>query len=213
MGREFIQAFNKWAVDYDRSVAGGLPEYHEVFQNYPEILEAVAGQARGTVLEFGVGTGNLTGKLLEKGLEVYGIEPSQKMREKAKEKLPNINLSDGDFIDFTPPDVPINSIVSSYAFHHLNHQEKSVALEKYRTLLTPQGRIVFADTLFGSEMERKRIELEAKRKGYYNLLKDLRTEYYPLRKELYEMFRMNHFVPYFKQMNEFVWMILAIKED
>ena len=52
------------------------------------------------MLEFGVGTGNLTARLLKAGLKVTGIEPSPAMREKAIAKLETTDIVDGDFLDF-----------------------------------------------------------------------------------------------------------------
>ncbi|MFT8318325.1 MAG: methyltransferase domain-containing protein [Sporolactobacillus sp.] len=212
MGREFIEGFEKWAEDYDQTVAGQSREYKEVFEHYPEILEQVASQARGVVLEFGPGTGNLTAKLIEKGLTVYGIEPSVNMRKKAREKIPGIQLSDGDFLDFPQPKQPIDTIVSSFAFHHLTDQEKRQALSIYFPLLSKHGRIVFADTLFDNAFEKQKIQKWARKQGYSHLLHDLQTEYYSLRTDLYQAFRNYHFVPYFKQLNRFVWLIVADKE-
>ncbi len=50
-----------------------------------DILEDVVNKSFGNVLEFGVGTGNLTNKLLLAGRTVYGIEPSREMRMIARE--------------------------------------------------------------------------------------------------------------------------------
>ncbi|MFT8310025.1 MAG: class I SAM-dependent methyltransferase [Sporolactobacillus sp.] len=213
MGREFIHTFEDWADDYDRSVSGGDLEYQEVFKDYDRILEEVAEHARGSVLEFGVGTGNLTQKLIKRGLDVSGIEPSEKMRQKAIEKIPQLNVSDGDFLDFPIPNHTINTIVSSFAFHHLTDDEKDQAIENYSRLLPFNGRIVFADTLFDSELEKKKVHRWANMNGYTHLLKDLRTEYYPLRGTLYTAFRKHHFVPYFKQLNRFAWLIVAEKKE
>lgn len=211
MGREFIHTFEQWADHYDHTVFGGDREYKEVFKNYDLILEETAKHARGAVLEFGVGTGNLTQKLIDRGLDVVGIEPSEKMREKAHAKLPNLQLMDGDFLDFPLPDHPIDTIVSSFAFHHLTDEEKEQAIEKYSRLLPINGRIVFADTLFDSELEKKKVHRWARANGYTHLLKDLHTEYYPLRGNLYAALRRQHFVPYFKQLNRFAWLIIAEK--
>lgn len=209
MGREFIHAFDQWADSYDQSVAGEDPEYREVFYNYDKILLEAAEQARGTVLEFGPGTGNLSRKLLARQLKVYGVEPSKNMRKIAAEKVPEMVLTDGDFLNFPVPGVPVNTITSSYAFHHLTNTEKETAICNYASLLSDNGRIVFADTLFDNEFAREQIQREAKEKGYFNLLKDLQTEYYPLRKELYSIFRKYDFIPYFRQMNKYVWLIVA----
>ncbi|MFT8362055.1 MAG: class I SAM-dependent methyltransferase [Sporolactobacillus sp.] len=212
MGREFIEAFDKWADSYDQSVSGESLEYRAVFANYEQILTAVADHAHGTVLEFGTGTGNLTLKLLEKGLTVYGVEPSAKMREQALRKITSLPIIDGDFLDFPRPAEPIETIVSSFAFHHLTNEEKDQALHLYQQLLPDHGRIVFADTLFDNALTKRKIILQARTKQYWGLLKDLQTEYYPLRSELYQLFRKNQFIPYFKQLNHFVWLIVAEKE-
>lgn len=213
MGREFIDAFEKWADHYDQSVAGEDPEYRVVFSSYDQILEETANAACGTVLEFGTGTGNLTRKLVDRGLNVIGVEPSHNMRLIALEKIPTLKICDGDFLDFPDPGEPVDTITSSYAFHHLTSDEKDKALSRYNAFLSERGRIVFADTLYNSEIDKLRIQHWAKDKGYFNLLKDLQTEYYPLRKDLDRMFRKNHFVPEFKQMNMFVWLIIAEKEN
>lgn len=211
MGREFIDTFEHWADHYDQSVHGESPEYREVFSGYDRILSEVAKRAKGTVLEFGVGTGNLSAKLLKSGFDVFGIEPSEKMREKAHDKLPGLKLSDGDFLDFPAPDKPVDTVVSSYAFHHLTDEEKKAAIAKYSRLLSVRGKIVFADTLFENEIAKRQIHHWAKAQGYFNLLKDLQTEYYSLKQTLDAMFRSGHFVPYFKQLNQFVWLIVAEK--
>ena len=60
MGREFIELFEDWADYYDDTVTGHDDEYREVFKGYEEILDRVVNISCGYVLEFGVGTGNLT---------------------------------------------------------------------------------------------------------------------------------------------------------
>ncbi|MCI1856607.1 MAG: class I SAM-dependent methyltransferase [Sporolactobacillus sp.] len=213
MGREFINMFDQWADHYDRSVTGADPEYRDVFDHYDEILEQAAEQARGTVLEFGTGTGNLSRKLIARGLRVIGVEPSAAMRVKTKEKVRGLKLLDGDFLNYPDPGEPIETIATSYAFHHLTDQEKERAIADYYTRLTDRGRIVIADTLYGSEIEKRRIFAWAKEKGYFRLLKDLQREYYPLRGDLDRMLRRRHFVPRFKQLNRFVWLVVADKID
>ena len=98
----FNDLFEEWARDYDRAVTGGHPEYIEVFQGYHEILKTVVetlSLPRGSVvLEFGVGTGNLSRLLLDAGYRVIGIEPSAAMRERAKSKLPELELYEGHFL-------------------------------------------------------------------------------------------------------------------
>ena len=101
MGTEFNGLFDEWAHTYDSFVQGEDIQYKEVFAHYEDILEDVVNKSFGNVLEFGVGTGNLTNKLLLAGRTVYGIEPSREMRMIAKEKLPKeFSITDGDFLSF-----------------------------------------------------------------------------------------------------------------
>lgn len=211
MGREFVTIFDEWVHTYDESVSGKDAEYRDVFFKYEEILQAVADAAKGPVIEFGVGTGNLTQKLLAKGLEVAGIEPNEAMREVTKEKLKNVMIIDGDFLEFDLPLQP-NSLVSSYAFHHLTDTEKAEAFKVYAELLPTGGQVVFADTLFKSAEAQQEIINFEKSRRHDNLVEDLNREYYttlPIMKKLIEG---AGFTVEFTQMNNYVWLINANKK-
>lgn len=211
MGKEFIELFENWADSYDDSVTGHDPEYKDVFLNYDRILNNVAKRSFGHVLEFGPGTGNLTATLIRYGLKVTGVEPSPAMRRIAKEKLKNkVTIIDGDFLQF--PKLPFNTIVSTYAFHHLTNQEKEEAFSIYGNLLTPGGKIVFADTMYESEEAYNEAIKDALTKGYHNLAEDLQREYYttiPLLKEIAEQ---HGFSVTFDRCNDFVWIMECVKE-
>lgn len=209
MGREFLEIFEEWAEDYDKTVTGMDPEYIEVFRDYQSILQAVTDNSFGNILEFGVGTGNLTEKLVDNGHRVIGIEPSTAMREITKVKLPEAIVLDGDFLHYPKPEIPINTIVSTYAFHHLTDAEKELAVKQFSTLLNTGGKVVFADTMFESAQAMQRKIDEAVEVGYTNLAEDLRREYYPLTQTIEKIFVENNFTINFKQMNEFVWLIIA----
>jgi putative AdoMet-dependent methyltransferase len=211
MGREFIELFDDWAQSYDDTVMGGNREYKEVFHNYDFILNKVASLAAGNVLEFGVGTGNLTEKLLQRGLNVCGVEPSSAMREKAKEKFPHLTLYDGDFLHFPETMVPIHSIVSTYAFHHLTDEEKGEAIALYSQLLKKDGKIIFADTMYNNMESKTSILKDAKDNGFLNLLHDLTTEYYPLKETMETLFETNGFRVKFASLNRYVWLMEAVK--
>lgn len=209
MGREFIDLFDEWAGSYDESVAGKDPQYAAVFLHYDKILDEVTKHTTGNVLEFGVGTGNLTKKLMENNCRVFGVEPSEAMREIAVEKLPELSLYEGDFITFPDFDNPIDTIVSSYAFHHLTDTEKDTAIVKFADVLTTKGKVVFADTMFESLVSKGYILEDADENGYTDLVEDLNREYYPTIGTLQELFEKNQFSVTFEKMNEFVWLVVA----
>ncbi|HET7578017.1 MAG TPA: class I SAM-dependent methyltransferase [Bacillales bacterium] len=211
MGREFVGLFDDWAESYDETVNGRDNEYHEVFEDYEAILSRVAEKTKGTVLEFGVGTGNLTKKLLKAGHDVYGVEPSRVMREKSRARFPEMELVDGDFLHFPKLAQPIDTIVSTYAFHHLTDGEKRKAIGGYSEWLGKGGKIVFADTVFDHEQAREELLRRVESQGYQNLLHDLETEYYTYRDVLGKIFTDHGFSVAFTQLNRYVWLIDAVK--
>lgn len=212
MGLEFLDVFEHWAVSYDESVSGHNREYKDVFTGYEQILESVTALSKGNVLEFGVGTGNLTKKLLDSGLRVTGIEPSVPMRGIAEAKLgTKAKILEGDFLHF-PEIIDIDTIVSTYAFHHLTDEEKDEAIAKYGKVLSKGGRIVFADTMFESVEDYKNAIVKAREEGFHNLAKDLETEYYTTIPILTRILEKSGFTVSFKQFNDFVWLMEGEKQ-
>ncbi|MET3700013.1 putative AdoMet-dependent methyltransferase [Bacillus oleivorans] len=212
MGREFLDLFAEWADSYDQTVSGHDPQYMDVFSNYDQILEEVANRAISPVLEFGVGTGNLTQVMLQKDLKVTGVEPSKEMRQIAIQKLPSFaEIKEGDFLTF-PIQKEIGSIVSTYAFHHLTDEEKEKAFRIYSSMLIKGQKIVFADTMFESELAYTTMIEDAKQKGYNRLAGDLLSEYYTTIPKMKAMVTAAGFSVEFKQLNPFVWVMEAIKQ-
>lgn len=211
MGREFIDLFDSWSATYDETVLGNDLEYREVFKDYQQILEQVAVLSNGHVVEFGAGTGNLTEKLLDLGYKVIAIEPSPEMRKIANEKLTgNVEIIDGDFLDFSVTE-SVDSIVSTYAFHHLTDVEKEKAIAIYRDLLNSGGKIVFADTMYPSKEAYLQAIDDAKKEKFLSLANDLKTEYYTTMPYLQSVLEANDFKVTFFRCNRFVWIMEAVK--
>lgn len=212
MGREFINLFDEWSNTYDQTVVGHDEQYREVFEQYDDILNAVSNEVSGNIIEFGVGTGNLTKRLID-GNRVLGIEPSKNMRELAKAKVSEVPIMDGDFLHF-PQDYfeKIDCFVSSYAFHHLTDSEKQEAIQKYSRLLDKNGKIVFADTVFENELAKENMIKWAQEKHFSNLTEDLQREYYTTIPFLSKVLEEEGFSVTFHQLNRFVWLINATKQ-
>ncbi|RID85221.1 class I SAM-dependent methyltransferase [Peribacillus asahii] len=211
MGREFVELFEEWSEYYDDTVSGYDKEYRDVFHGYEQILKEVVNRSQGHVLEFGVGTGNLTICLLKAGLSVTGVEPSASMRRKAVEKLHGqIPILDGDFLEF-PTHRQIDTFVSTYAFHHLTDEEKEKAIVNYGKLLHRGGKIVFADTMYESKEAHQAAIQQAKDAGFLKLATDLSTEYYTTIPFLQKVLKENGFDASFTRCNQFVWIVEAQK--
>ncbi|PTX58350.1 putative AdoMet-dependent methyltransferase [Melghirimyces profundicolus] len=208
----FNDLFDTWAQDYDQAVAGVHPEYREVFAGYHRILKTVVDALHlpegSRVLEIGVGTGNLSAKLLRAGYRVTGVEPSRKMREKAVQKVPGLRVLDGHFLSL-PALSKVEAAVSTYAFHHLTDGEKVRALKEIRRLLLPSGQVVFADTAFASEEEKQAMVAEAEQRGFQELEKDLKREFYPLIPDLERIFEEAGFSVSLRRLNRYVWLMEA----
>ncbi len=213
MVNQFVEFFDEWSAEYDNSVAGNDLEYKKVFEKYDEILELIAFRSHGNVLEFGVGTGNLTKVLIEHGHQVIGVEPSSKMREIAQQKLPDVTILDGHFLDFSYEGLKIDTITSSYAFHHLTDEEKEQAIALYASLLPEGGKIVFGDTIFPTKEDHEEAILKAKNNQFNRLAEDLSTEYYTTIPILDNIFKKYHFDTHYEQLNDFVWLIEAKKKE
>lgn len=211
MGREFVEIFDEWADSYDASVSGQDEEYAAVFEHYDSILEEVAAKASGHTIEFGPGTGNLTEKLLLKGLKVTAYEPNNAMRIRTQERFPALNISDGDFLDFELNEQP-DTFVSTYAFHHLTDEEKAKAAKIYASKLPAGGQIVFADTIFETEEAKLAQWKKVEQQGYHNLLEDLKREYYTTIPVMSALLDDAGFSTSFKRLNEYVWLIHAVKK-
>ena len=88
-GREDL--FDKWAETYDKTPTEGFPRagYDEVLT---EVLRASEPSSSMTILDIGIGTGTLAKRFCELGCHVYGVDFSKEMLEKARKKLPQVEL-------------------------------------------------------------------------------------------------------------------------
>lgn len=213
MGREFLDIFTGWAESYDETVAGKDDEYKEVFENYDDMLEKIANLSGTSVLEFGSGTGNLTQKLLAHQRKVFPVEPSKEMTEIAKRKptLRNQLFIEGDLENFPKPSEEIDTIVSSFVFHHLTEAEKNKVIRMYYNLLPKRGKVIIGDTMFLSHENYELVKKESYDSNKLNLLEDLEREYYPLVLDMEVYFREAGFRTKFNQINQFAWIIEAVK--
>ncbi len=139
------------------------------------------------------------------------MNPHLRWREIAVSKLRGkTEIADGDFIDFPKPE-QVDSIVSTYAFHHLTDEEKEKAIANYGKLLNTGGKIVFADTMYQSREAHERAIQDARQAGFHNLANDLQTEYYTTIPFLEKVLEANGYKVNFERCNQFVWIMEAEK--
>lgn len=177
--------FDGWARSYDEDVkrdTGAL----KIYENYETVLQMVFEEVEnfhrkdGDILEIGVGTGNLAGKFLQNKYQIIGIDQSRQMLAVAKEKYPKLRVRLGEFLKIPYENQMFDAIVSTYAFHHLNEEEKRVGIAEMMRVLKKDGKIVLGDLMFQNKDEEQIIrstlsseqtrELDGEYYSYLNLL-------------------------------------------
>lgn len=157
------KGFDLWADGYDRSVGLSDEDGTYPFAGYRAVLNGIysgilSASAR-RVLDIGFGTGTLTAKLYEAGIEIWGQDFSANMIRLAKEKMPRAKLFQGDFSEGLVKDLRENrydAIVATYSLHHLTDDQKVAFLKELLPLLHSGGCIYIGDVAF-----RTREDLEA----------------------------------------------------
>ena len=115
--------FNGWAESYDEDVT----KEDWIHRDYWKVLGLVAELAGGIVVDIGCGTGNILRFL--KRESYIGVEPSAGMRRKFAEKH-GFEPLDGHFLSIPLPDESADTVVTTYAFHHVPDGEKEDAIRR-----------------------------------------------------------------------------------
>ncbi len=147
------ELFDRWAASYDRSLldATGFPfeGYAAVLQRLFELADPRAGLR---VLDLGTGTGALAALFAEAGCHVTGVDFSEEMLARARERVPRATFWHVDLLDAWPAALRERSfdlVVSSYVLHEFADATKVALLTRLaRETLTPGGRVLIGDVLF-----------------------------------------------------------------
>jgi DNA-binding transcriptional MerR regulator/predicted SAM-dependent methyltransferase len=181
--------FDVWAKNYDKDVkrdAGSL----KIYKNYESILDTVFKKAthnidkEAEVLEIGVGTGNLANRFLSEGFHITGLDQSREMLNVAKDKFPRLKLRLGEFLKIPFENNTFDILVSTYAFHHLNDEEKGVAIKEMLRTLKDGGKIIIGDLMFQNEKQKEEIiknltkeQIDEIEDEYYSNIELLQNEF------------------------------------
>ena len=154
------KGFDLWADDYDKSVGLSDDDNSYPFAGYKEILNLIYNEVLSLkakkVLDIGFGTGTLTSRLYEKGIEIYGQDFSKEMFDIAKEKMPHAKLYFKDFshgLDEALLTNKYDAIIATYSLHHLVDEDKIDFIKILLPLLNDGGKILIGDVAFKTRHE------------------------------------------------------------
>lgn len=152
--------FDLWAGGYDKSVEISDDNDDYPFAGYEKLMNAIYGtvmnKSPAKVLDIGIGTGTLSSKLYERGNEITGIDFSKEMLDKARLKMPLAKLIKCDFSKGLPDDLnntTFDFIISTYALHHLEDNEKVIFISSLLNFLSENGSIIIGDVSFQTRSE------------------------------------------------------------
>lgn len=210
--------FDRWAKRYDETIRRAYQSDDWMYKNYEEVLNQVVAFAQDilkkskvTVVDIGIGTGNLAQKFVDKVEYLIGVDPSPKMLKIAREKLPEIETKEGSFLELPIADNSADLVISSYALHHLTEEEKTEALKEMSRVLKSQGKIIIADLMFANQRVEKEMKSKLVAEGKSGIVTEIEEEYYGYVDILTQKLAELEFSTQKKQMTDFVWVICGTK--
>jgi SAM-dependent methyltransferase len=127
-GHDRSLSFGSAAAAYER----GRPSYP------PEAIDwLLPGDAR-QVLDLGAGTGKLTTRLVERGLDVVAVDPIPEMLEVLRTSLPETRALLGTAEDIPLPDNSVDAVLVAQAWHWV---DAARAIPEVARVLRPGGRL------------------------------------------------------------------------
>jgi tRNA (cmo5U34)-methyltransferase len=152
---------SEWEWDPDTYLA----EMADEIPGYEELQEAVTAATADIraerVLELGTGTGEtaLRVRAGQPDAEWVGIDSSEPMLARARERLPDADLRLQRLEDDLPPG-PFDLVVSALAVHHLDGAGKRDLFARVAGVLRPGGRFVLGDVVVPAAGKTGPIEID-----------------------------------------------------
>ena len=121
-------SFGSAAAAYER----GRPSYP------PEAIDWLLPPGARRVLDLGAGTGKLTTRLVERGLDVVAVDPIPDMLEVLRASLPETPALEGTAEEIPLEDNSVDAVLVAQAWHWVDPQR---AVPEVARVLRPGGRL------------------------------------------------------------------------
>ena len=138
------------ATEYDIKIEKVVPKYREML-NLITFLLPFKKNAQIKLLDLGIGTGNLSFKILEQfpKAKIIGTDKDEEMLKVASKKLKKfskhrIELIKADFSHFLPKE-KYDAVVSLLSIHHLTNLQKRKLFRRIYQILKSKGIFVSGD--------------------------------------------------------------------
>jgi SAM-dependent methyltransferase len=122
------------------------------------VLERAAPRPDDRCADLGAGTGFVTIPLATQVRSVVAVDVAPGMLTQLEADAPpgvTISTIVADLAELDLPAGSLDLVVSSYALHHLHHDQKRALVARAAKWLAPGGRIVIADMMFGRGASRE----------------------------------------------------------
>nr|WP_090279546.1 class I SAM-dependent methyltransferase [Mycolicibacterium komanii]CRL75469.1 type 11 methyltransferase [Mycolicibacterium komanii] len=126
--RDRSLSFGAEAAAYER----GRPSYP------PEAIDWLLASDASKVLDLGAGTGKLTTRLVERGLDVVAVDPIPEMLELLSSSLPETPALLGTAEEIPLPDDSVDTVLVAQAWHWFDPER---AVKEVARVLRPGGRL------------------------------------------------------------------------
>ncbi|WP_407343621.1 class I SAM-dependent methyltransferase [Pengzhenrongella phosphoraccumulans] len=122
-----------------RSFGVAAHQYDTGRPSYPEVaVDWLLPVGARTVLDLGAGTGQLTRRLVARGLDVVAVEPSDGMRDELTRALPAVRALAGRAEEIPLPDDSVDVVLVAQAWHWVDVE---TAVPEVARVLRPGGRL------------------------------------------------------------------------
>jgi putative AdoMet-dependent methyltransferase len=145
------ELFDAWSADYDPAADDAFPfgAYEDVLDR---VAELVAQRRPRRVLELGVGTGNLTRRILERlpGVSFVAVDFSHGMAARVEVAVPGIELVDHDvaILPLPPETRGCDVAAMTYVLHEFSEEHQLRLLASLVDGLQVGGACVIGDVCF-----------------------------------------------------------------